>query len=107
MFQTIMRLHHAGRSPLRRDGVAAHRIDLGHQQNFQRGVRLGGGDRGAEPGAACADYGNVHCDDLHGFAPRRPVSAGPRLNQQDDSGRRFINTPGALSGAIHRAITTF
>ena len=34
MFQAVVRLHHAGRSPFRRHGVAAHRIDLGHQREF-------------------------------------------------------------------------
>jgi hypothetical protein len=76
MLQAVMALRHAGRPSFRRHGVAAHGIDLGHQHDIQRRIRLGGGDRSAEPGAACADNGDVHHHDLHSFAPRQPIGAG-------------------------------
>ena len=61
-----MRLDHAGRAALRRNRMAAHRQDFRDQRDGERGVRLGGRDRGPQAGAARAndhDIGLKEIDD--------------------------------------------
>ncbi|EXI86819.1 MAG: hypothetical protein AW12_02116 [Candidatus Accumulibacter sp. BA-94] len=44
ILEAVARLLHPRRTALGGDGMAAHRIDLRHQRNLQRGIRLGDGD---------------------------------------------------------------
>jgi hypothetical protein len=45
--------------------MAAHRQDLRDQRHAQARRALGGRDRGAQAGAACANDDDVRLDDLH------------------------------------------
>ena len=66
VIETVVVLDDAGGATLGRDGVAAHRVDLGDQGDTQVGVRLRNGDGGAQPRTSGPDNNNIRSDRFHG-----------------------------------------
>jgi hypothetical protein len=55
----VLRAHDRRRSALGGDGVAAHGVDLGDHGDREAGIRLDGGDGGADAGATASHQHDV------------------------------------------------
>ncbi|EXI67881.1 MAG: hypothetical protein AW08_01485 [Candidatus Accumulibacter adjunctus] len=65
ILEAVARLLHARRTTLGGNGVAAHRVDLRHQRDLQRRVRLGNGDCRPQACAAATHDHHVCLVTLH------------------------------------------
>ena len=68
VFERVVVAHHAGRTALRRHGVAAHRINFGNQVYGFVGCGACDFNRRPQACTTCAHYRHIGLNDVHFFA---------------------------------------
>ena len=85
MIQTVIGFDHPRRATLGRAGVAAHRVNLGHQGNFQRGSRFSKRNGCTQACATSPQNGNICFYCFHQVRSR--VCGGLKPGPPNDNGQ--------------------
>ena len=100
LIQAVARLDHGRRAAFGRNGVAAHRINLGDHGDGKAGKRFGHGDGGAQPRPAAADHQHVAGEDVHRSLRRSAAGVGQEVDRVSESAGDPMTPPPRQSERI-------
>ena len=104
LIQAVARLDHCRRAAFGRNGVAAHRINLGDHGDGEAGKCLSHGNGGAQPRPTAADDQHIAREDVHRFLRRSAAGVRPGSGSALPLGQRPDDSAAAAVGEDNKRI---